>query len=81
MEIEFNSSLTADEETRLAEKLLATVGILFDRLPIAYTIRIRTSGGNRLRHTHVPGEEQTQVQTNDTEDVAAWSPHREGATT
>jgi hypothetical protein len=52
MEIRFVSSLTADDEDRFAPALLAAVSAILDQLPIAYTIRIETTGSLVFQHTH-----------------------------
>ena len=44
MEIRFISSLTAEDENAFAPALLKAVGALLDQMPIAYTIRIETTG-------------------------------------
>lgn len=57
MEIRFISSLTADDENMFAPALLKAVGALLDQLPIAYTIRIETTGAQVFQHTHALTEE------------------------
>jgi hypothetical protein len=52
MEIRFISSLTAEDENSFAPALLKAVGALLDQLPIAYTIRIETTGAQVYQHTH-----------------------------
>jgi hypothetical protein len=52
MEIRFISSLTAEDENLFAPALLKAVGTLLDQLPIAYTIRIETTGSQVFQHTH-----------------------------
>jgi len=49
MEIRFISSLTADDEERLAHALLQVVCWLLDRLPISYTLRFETTGGTAVQ--------------------------------
>ena len=44
MNIRFVSTLTAEDEANFAPALLRAVGSLLDQLPIAYTVRIETSG-------------------------------------
>lgn len=56
MEIRFISSLTADDEAMFAPAVLKAVSALLDQLPIAYTIRIETSGAQVYQHTHVAPE-------------------------
>jgi hypothetical protein len=52
MEIRFISSLTAEDENSFAPALLKAVGTLLDQLPIAYTMRIETTGAQVFQHTH-----------------------------
>ena len=61
MEIRFISSLTADDENSCAPILLKTLSTLLDQLPIAYTLRIETTGGMALQHSHVPHGSAEQV--------------------
>jgi hypothetical protein len=56
MEIRFVSTLTAEDEVRLAEGLLKVFASLLDPWPIAYTIRIDAGDATVLRHSHVPAE-------------------------
>ena len=61
MDIRFVSSLTAEDENMIAPALLKAVGALLDQLPIAYTIRIETTGAQVFQHTHTRlagGEEE-----------------------
>jgi hypothetical protein len=51
MDIRFISSLTADDENRLAPQVLAALSKLLDELPIAYTLRIETSDATVLHKT------------------------------
>jgi len=43
MDIRFVSSLTGDDENRLAPALLTALTALLDQFPIAYNIRIQTT--------------------------------------
>lgn len=52
MEIHLVSSLTPDDESRLAPSMLAAIGRILDRLPVSYSVRIETSGGNAIHHNH-----------------------------
>lgn len=52
MEIRFISSLTPEDENAVAPALVTAVGALLDQLPIAYTLRIETSGTQVYQHTH-----------------------------
>jgi hypothetical protein len=56
MEIRFISSLPAEDEDLFAPAVLKAVSALLDQLPIAYTIRIETTGAQVFQHTHVPHE-------------------------
>ena len=52
MNIRFVSTLTAEDEANFAPALLRAVGSLLDQLPIAYTVRIETSGDQVFQHSH-----------------------------
>ena len=52
MEIRFISSLTPEDENAFAPAVLKAVVALLDQLPIAYTLRIETSGSQVLQHAH-----------------------------
>jgi hypothetical protein len=54
MDIRFISSLTPDDENRMAPALLAAAAALLDRLPIAYTLRFETVTGRSFQHRHSP---------------------------
>jgi hypothetical protein len=56
MDIRFVSSLTADDEARLAAALVSTIKNFLDPFPIFYTIRIETSDTRSFQHTHSPSE-------------------------
>lgn len=51
MDIHFISSLTPDDEDRLAPALLEALKPMLELMPIAYTIRIRTSSNTVYQHT------------------------------
>ncbi len=51
MDIHFISSLTPDDEDRLAPAILEAIKPLLELMPIAYTVRIRTSGNTLYQHT------------------------------
>jgi hypothetical protein len=57
MKIRFTSSLTADDENRMVELLLDRAAALLDRLPIAYSLHIETTGGKVFDRTHFPDKE------------------------
>ena len=52
MNIRFISTLTADDENQLAPGLLKAIGALLDQLPIAYTVRIETTGAQVFQNSH-----------------------------
>jgi hypothetical protein len=56
MEIRFVSSLTAEDEVRLAKGLLKAFTCLLDQWPIAYTLRIDAGEATVLRHSHTPAD-------------------------
>ena len=58
MDIRFVSSLTPDDENLFAPALLKAVGALLDQLPIAYTMRIETTGAQVYQHTHATPNEK-----------------------
>jgi hypothetical protein len=60
MEIRFVSSLTAEDESLYAPALLRAVGALLDQLPIAYTLRIETSGAQVFQHTHAGVQDRAE---------------------
>jgi hypothetical protein len=64
MDIRFVSSLTAEDENLFAPALLKAVGALLDQLPIAYTVRIETTGAQVFQHTHtIAPDESPKVET------------------
>ena len=62
MEIRFISSLTAEDENLFAPALLKAVGALLDQLPIAYTMRIETTGAQVFQHSHALSEQVPEIQ-------------------
>jgi hypothetical protein len=52
MEIHLVSSLTSDDESRLAPAVMAAIGRVLDRLPVSYSVRIQTTAGNAIQHHH-----------------------------
>ena len=52
MEIHLVSSLTPDDERRLAPSVLEAIGGLLERLPVSYAVRIRTHIGSPIYRTH-----------------------------
>ena len=51
MDIHFISSLTPDDEDRLATTILETLKPMLSLIPIAYTVRIKTSSNAVFQHT------------------------------
>jgi len=58
MDIRFVSTLTAEDENNFAPALLRAIGSLLDQLPIAYTVRIETTGAQVFQHSHPAFESQ-----------------------
>jgi hypothetical protein len=58
MDIRFVSSLTAEDEKLFAPALLKAVAALLDQLPIAYTVRIETTGAEVFQHAHAGSLEE-----------------------
>lgn len=52
MEIHLVSSLTSDDESRLAPEMLAAIGRVLERLPVTYSVRIETVVGNAIHQHH-----------------------------
>jgi len=52
MEIHLVSTMTPDDESRLAPRVLAAIGELLERLPVSYSLRIETTLGNAIHHHH-----------------------------
>jgi hypothetical protein len=58
MDIRFVSSLTSEDEKLFAPALLKAVAALLDQLPIAYTVRIETTGADVFQHAHAGALEE-----------------------
>jgi hypothetical protein len=56
MEIHLVSSLTPDDESRLAPRVLAAIGGVLEGLPVSYSVRIETAFGNAIHHNHTAGD-------------------------
>ena len=54
--IRFTSSLTAEDENRLAPALVKALSSILDLLPVAYAIRIETSDSQVYQHRGSPDE-------------------------
>jgi hypothetical protein len=52
MEIHLVSSLTPDDENRLAPRVLKAIEDVLERLPVSYSVRIETAIGNAIHHNH-----------------------------
>jgi hypothetical protein len=52
VQIRFTSSLTPEDEDRVAPVVLKVLGSVLDALPIAYIVQIETSGSNVYRLAH-----------------------------
>lgn len=52
MNIRFVSTLTPEDEDRLAPGLIETIGRLLDAVPIAYTLRLETASGKVYQRAH-----------------------------
>lgn len=52
MDIRFISSLTPEDENAFAPALLKAVAAVLDQFPIAYTVRLETTGSQVYQHTH-----------------------------
>jgi hypothetical protein len=52
MEIHLVSSLTPEDENRLAPRVLAAIGEVLETLPVSYSVRIETATGNAIHHSH-----------------------------
>jgi hypothetical protein len=59
MDIRFVSSLTSEDERLFAPALLKAVAAILDQLPIAYTVRIETTGADIFQHAHAVEEPPT----------------------
>ena len=55
MQIHLVSSLTPDDESRLAPRLLAAIGGVLDGLPVSYSVRIETAIGDAIHQHHKAG--------------------------
>lgn len=53
MDIHVVSTLTSEDEDRVADALVVALAELFDGLPIAYALRIETSGIRVVQRTNL----------------------------
>lgn len=70
MDIRFISSLTAEDENLFAPALLKAIGALLDQLPIAYTVRIETTGAEVFQHAHAGASEAVSTDSFDPRQVS-----------
>lgn len=54
MDIRFVSTLTSEDEERVAGALLAALVALLEDLPITYALRIETAGQKVFQQTNMP---------------------------
>lgn len=59
MEIHLVSSLTPNDESRLAPKVLGAIGHVLEELPVSYSIRIVTAVGNAIHQNHTAPQNGT----------------------
>lgn len=52
MDIRFISSMTPDDEARLAPAVVDLIGALLDHLPLTYSLRVETAAGITFQRTH-----------------------------
>ena len=65
MDIHFISSLTPDDEDRLAPAILEAIKPMLELMPIAYTIRIRTASNTVFQHTRTELADPEPISDND----------------
>ena len=65
MEIRFVSSLTPEDESAFAPVLLKALGALLDQTPLAYTLRIQTSGMQVFQHSNPSAASESMSYTGD----------------
>lgn len=56
MTVRFVSSLTPEDEARVAPMLIKLCGTVLDQFPIVYNIRIETSGDVIFQHSNTAPE-------------------------
>jgi hypothetical protein len=56
MDIRIISSLTPEDEARIASALMSALTNLLDQLPIRYAVRFETAAGKRFTREHSPVE-------------------------
>jgi len=70
MQIHLVSSLTPDDERRLAPAMLAAIGRVLDRLPVAYSVRVETATGNSIQQNRTAAASDGYVPEDALEDGA-----------
>ena len=71
MEIHLVSSLTSDDESRLAPAMLAAIGQILERLPVSYSVRIETVAGNAIQRHHTPSGAKPPAEADDLPETAS----------
>lgn len=56
MNIRFTSTLTHEDENRLAPALLKAMGALLEAFPVAYSIRVETADGRTFLQSGTSGQ-------------------------
>lgn len=74
MEIHLVSSLTPEDECRLAPQVLSAIERILDRLPITYCVRVETTAGNEIQHSHTAPARRAPVAGGDSFDSFAGLP-------
>jgi len=52
VQIHLVSSLTPDDESRLAPEVLAAIERVLETMPVSYSVRIETGSGNAIHRNH-----------------------------
>ncbi|MBP7568862.1 MAG: hypothetical protein KBA95_02265 [Acidobacteria bacterium] len=75
MEIHLVSSLTPDDECRLAPQVLSAIERILDPLPITYCVRVETAAGNEIQHSHTaPAQRARLLASTESIDALAGAP-------
>lgn len=61
MEIRLVSSLTPDDEARMAPRLLEAIGAVLDGMPVSYSVQIETALGEAIHRNHSALRESDRV--------------------
>ncbi len=56
MTVRFVSSLTPEDEARLAPVLIQVCSLMLNQLPIVYNLRVETSGDLVFQHSSASGD-------------------------